>query len=826
MARTRRARDSRARPQVQDPPRELLPQRHAPRAWLASALALAFAWALVFFPQLFLGERFAQGDAAVFRPFAEFSRARWHESHQRTYWNPYVFMGIESVASLADPRPQYLPDRLLDLTERLSEPKRSPQLWLLLALLAGTLAVPALAWALWRVDPWSATAGGLVWLLAPPVLFPLTLGFDAQIVTNGLLPVVMLTTWAVIAGNGIGSVLAGMLGLSLALGIQALHGHPQVLVYSSTLVLAFALQQAGSLRRWRRLLPWSAAAALGATVGAAVWWPALLYSGLSSRGAGAASGVTMEVVARYSPAWRDLLSLLWPHAVGFGGATYWGGLQVAAFSPYLGIVAVLFALLGARRSPDRGGTLPLFWWAVLLGAVACSLGTTLGPVFSFLHAYVPFWSKFRSPSYVLVAAVLALALLVARGLVRGSAGVPADSGPARRVAFVALGGLGLAGLALAFPLAGRYAESAIALRPAIEPVAARAAARWAGLDLLLRSALVALALALLSPALAGRRWVRPALLALLAFDLVSIGLPGLRRATGPAAAVEPPEAPALARVAGPTSARVYAGAARPTVDPRFVVRNYAEAYTNLWVSWRTRCLTGNHGAFPAAWRPVMENQLTRYQPVLRAWGVSWLDLDRAVPAPGLTRIAGDGHEDVYALPGALGRAYAAPLVMALPDEDAVARAMAHPGFDPAVVAVTTDRSVAGEYPGSPNCAIRWIRDDPQWLVLETTAPDRAFLVVADSDFPGWSAWVDGSRTRIAPTNLLVRGLPLPGGRHRIEMRYETPGMREAVPVTRAGLGAWLVIAIVGSALVPLRSRLRRRRAAGGARVGHPTGQRV
>jgi hypothetical protein len=810
MARARRSRASSAPPQDLDPARGFLPQRHPPRAWLASALALTFAWALIFFPQLFLGERFAQGDAAAFRPFAEFSRARWHESHQRTYWNPYVFMGIESVASLADPRPQYLPDRLLDLTERLSEPKRSPQLWLLLTLLAGTLAVPALAWALWGADPWSATAGGLVWLLAAPVLFPWTLGFDAQILANALLPVVTLATWAVIAGGGFGAVLAGALGLSLALGIQALHGHPQVLVYSSALILAFALQQAWALRRWRRLLPWAAAVALGATIGAAVWWPALLYSGLSSRGGGATSGVAMEVVARYSLAWRDLLSLLWPHAVGFGGATYWGGLQVAAYSPYLGVVAVLFALLGVPRDPERGGARALFWWGVLLGAVACSLGATLGPVFRFLHAHVPFWSKFRSPSYVLVAAVLALALLAARGLARATAEPHSGSGRMRRAAFLAIGALGVAGLALAFPLAGRYAELARALRPALEPAGSRLAALWAGLDLLLRGALVALALALLSPAQTGRRWARPVLLALLVFDLVSIGVPALRRATGPAAAVAPPEPPALARIAAPTGARVYAGAARPVVDPQFAVRNYAEAYTNFWVSWRARCLTGNHGAFPAAWRPAMENQLTRYQSVLRAWGVSWLDLDRAVPAPGLTRIAGDGHGDVYALPGALGRAYAVPEVVWLPDEDAVAGAMALPGFDPAGVAVTTSAGAAGSYPGSGRCVIRWRKDEPEHLALDVAAPAQAFVVVADSWFPGWSATLDGQPVEIAPTDLLVRGVSVPPGRHRLELRYETVGMREGVRATRAGLGAWALLALVGAGRVIARTLARRR----------------
>ncbi len=818
MARTRRTRDHGARAQHHDPLPAPPPPRHPPRAWAAAALALTLAWALLFFPQLFLGQRFAQGDAAFFRPFAEFSRARWHEAHERTYWNPYVFLGFESVASFADPRPQYLPDPLLDLAERLHEPAASPQLWMLLALLAGTLAVATLACALWRLDPWSALAAGLVWLLASPLLFPWTLGFDAQVVTNALLPVAVLATWAIVAGEGAGVVVAGAAGLAITLGIEALHGHPQALVYTADLLVVFALQQAWSRRRWARLLPWAGAAALGAAIGTATWWPALLYSGLSSRGASAASGVAPGVVARYSLAWRDLLSLVWPQAVGFGGATYWGGIQVAAYAPYLGAVAVLLALLGLRREPGRRAAQPLFWWGVLAAALALTLGARLGPVFRLLHEHMPFWSRFRSPSYVVFVAVLALALLAARGFARATAPRPAGPGRAARAALLACGVAGLLGLAIAFPLAGAYADLAVVTREGLDPAAARLAARWAGLDLALQAAWVALALALLPAARAARRWARPALLALLALDLAWVGVPGLYRATAPAHAVQPPAPPALARVAGPRGERVYAGATRPVVDPRYVGLNYAEAYTNFWVSWRTRCLTGNLGAFPAAWGPVMANQLTRYQTALRAWGVSWIDVDRGTPAPGFTRVAGDAHEDVYALPGALGRAYAVPLVVALPDPDAAARAMAHPGFDPTAVAVTWDGTVAGSYPGSRACAIRWLRDDPQRLELETSAPDRAFLVVADSHHPGWSAWVDGRPVPISPTNLLVRGLPVPAGRHRVEMRYASPGMGVAVPVTRAALGAWALLALGGLGWA-LARRSTRRGAAGAPTSG-------
>jgi hypothetical protein len=795
---------------------DVAPVRHPPRSWLSPLAALTLAWALLFFPQLFMGQRFVMGDSAAFRPFSAFSRARWHETRQRTYWNPYVFMGIESVASLADPRPQYLPDLLLDWADRLGEPKAAPELWLLLAHLAGALAVMALARFLWGADPWSAVAGGLVWLLAIPILFPLAHGHDAQVLADALLPVAALATWAVVGAESLAAVWIGALGLALALGLQCLHGHPQIMVYSSVLVLLFALQQAWSRRRWPRLIVWAGAVGLGAAIGAAVWWPALLYSALSSRGGGEAPGVALAVVAKYSLGWRDLLSLVWPQAVGFGGATYWGGMQVTEYSPYLGVVAVALAAAGVRRTREPAGRLSLFWWTVLLVTVACSLGATLGPVFEFLHAHVPLWSKFRVPFYILIGACLALALLVARGLARCALTVP-NAGAWRlpRVALILVGLVGLGGLVIAAPLAPVYAGLARALRPALEPAIARAAAGWAGYDLLLRAALVALALVLLAVARAGRPWVRPVLVALVALDLVSVAVPALRRASGPQSAVEPPAAPALARVAaGPPRVRAYAGAARPVVDPRHPERNYAEAYTNHWVSWRARCLTGNHGAFPAAWRPAMDYELTRYETVLEAWGVGWLDLDGAHAASpaGLTAVDGDARTTVCRLDRALGRAYAVSEVVWLPDESAVARAMALPGFDPANVAVTTDAAVAGTYPGSARCTIRWLRDEPEDLGFEVTTPDRAFLVVADSYFPGWRAWVDGRETIIAPTDLLVRGIALPPGLHRVDMRHETLGMREAVPVTRAGLGAWLLLAIGGAGIgMGRRIGVRRRR---------------
>jgi hypothetical protein len=804
MSRTRRPRTS---PTTTAPPEpEPAPAPLPPRAWLAPLAAVVLAWAMLFLPQLFLGQRFVLGDSSAFRPFPDFSRARWTETGARTHWNPYVFMGIESVASLADQRPQYLPDAALGLVERLHEPAAAPQLWLLLVVLAGTLAVVALARALWRAGAWSAAAAGLVWLLAVPILAPLAHGHDAQVLADALLPVMVLATWATVAADDLRARLAASLGLALALGLQCLGGHPQILVYSAALVLLIAVQQAWTRRRWSRLVPWGAAVALGAAIGAAVWWPALLYSGLSSRGGGDAPGVAMAVVAKYSLGWRDLVAFAWPQAVGFGGVTYWGDLQVTDYSPYLGAVALALALLGLRRGrPDPAA---LFWWVVLAAAAFFSLGATLGPVFELLHRNVPLWSKFRVPFYVLVWACLALALLVARGLSRAGTPEPAAARPPRAL-LVALGVVALLGLAIAFPLSGLYSVVAAAAKPAFPEATQAATARWAGLDLALRALLVAAAVLLLARARGGRAWAMPALVALVALDLATVAAPALWRGTGPSSSIAPPEPPALARLAaGTPHLRAFSGRARPVEVGTFALKRYPEPYTNFWVSWRARSLTGNHGAFPAAWRAAMEHELTRYQAVLRAWGVGWLDLDAGAPdsVPGLRRVAADAHGPVYAVERALGRAYAVTDVVPLPDADAMARAMALPGFDPASVAVTTSDAVAGSYPGSAGAAIRWVKDEPEEIVLEVDAPARAFVVVADSHFPGWRAWVDEVEADIAPVNLLVRGVAMPAGRHRLTMRYETEGLRLAVPVTRAGLGAWLVLALAGAGWALSRRR--------------------
>ncbi|HEY0321018.1 MAG TPA: YfhO family protein [Pyrinomonadaceae bacterium] len=63
------------------------------------------------------------------------------------------------------------------------------------------------------------------------------------------------------------------------------------------------------------------------------------------------------------------------------------------------------------------------------------------------------------------------------------------------------------------------------------------------------------------------------------------------------------------------------------------------------------------------------------------------------------------------------------------------------------------------------------------LVIETIADSPTVLVVSETFYPGWEATLDGKQTQILITDFLLRGVVLPAGSHRIEMRYTAPAAR-------------------------------------------------
>ena len=75
------------------------------------------------------------------------------------------------------------------------------------------------------------------------------------------------------------------------------------------------------------------------------------------------------------------------------------------------------------------------------------------------------------------------------------------------------------------------------------------------------------------------------------------------------------------------------------------------------------------------------------------------------------------------------------------------------------------------FEASASATLEVVANEDQRLELRTNTDNPAILVVADSYYPAWSAWIDGKPTKILPANVNQRAVVVPAGAHTIEMRY-------------------------------------------------------
>ena len=109
----------------------------------------------------------------------------------------------------------------------------------------------------------------------------------------------------------------------------------------------------------------------------------------------------------------------------------------------------------------------------------------------------------------------------------------------------------------------------------------------------------------------------------------------------------------------------------------------------------------------------------------------------------------------------------------------------------------------GELP--PESAARIASYEPNRIVIETRATQPTMLVVSEIIYPGWEATIDGAAARIHPTNYLLRGVLMPAGEHRVEMRYVAPAARNG-----ALISVFTLLFLCGLALYDWRTMRRQR----------------
>jgi len=167
--------------------------------------------------------------------------------------------------------------------------------------------------------------------------------------------------------------------------------------------------------------------------------------------------------------------------------------------------------------------------------------------------------------------------------------------------------------------------------------------------------------------------------------------------------------------------------------------------------------------------------------------LSRASLDQArLDAAGFTRLAQLPGRDVYENPEAKPRFFLVDRLRGVADMKAALAVIREPGFDPARVAAV--EGLRDQELASGDATVILYR--PGRVVIETSAEGPAFLATSETHYPGWKALVDGRPRPIVMTNAAFRGVTVPEGRHRIEMRFEPSILWYGAAVTAVG---WLLV---------------------------------
>jgi hypothetical protein len=766
--------------------------------WAAAILALL---TVLFFHEVLLGGKtFVAPDATAPAGFVRMGEHSLWQDKVYPLWNPYVFLGMPSFGSGTYNPLIYPPDWPLALLQKVVP--MPDMTWLLLYYFLGALFMFLLARE-WGARAEGALLGAVAFVFAPNLVAVGSHGHGSQLVDSAYLP---LMVWLASRWLRRGA-LADLGWLALAGGFQMLRGHVQICFYTWIAIGLLAgidwiaaLRSPGGLpARTLRVLGLAVAAGLAFGIAGFYDLPLRDYARWSVRGGGAGGGFGMEKATQWSMAPYELPSVLVPGYVGFGDATYWGGMPFTNYpNAYLGMVAVLLAL-PVFLTPATGGLAPRIFALVL---AAFSLLVSFGrhfPLYGFLYDHLPLFNKFRIPVMVILLFQLAAALALAWGWSAVLAGPPQRAAGERRRDPVGLLLLGAAVVLLVTLLAGvlgaggceaGYVRNAMTHRVPFSEEAARAA--YAGYVGDLGKACALGLVAAGAAWLAWRRRLAPTLASLMVLGLLLVDL-------------LPVSGRVMAPVIGePTSRNLEAGRddvvdylekVAPAASARILP--LAEIQDNRYAGFGIAQVGGYHAAKPQLTQDLFDDSLVTNPFWMRLLNVSYLVIPQALeaPPPFLKQVF-RGSQVVYANLMALPRATIVDRYVVVKPARAILDSIREGRLNSEdVTCLETDPGLHLGNKGDARASIVSYRLNDVTVDVESGGP--ALLRLADLWYPDWSATVDGRPVPILRADYLLRAVPIPAGRHRVVFAYRSAAVRAGMMLSIGSVVVALLMIAAG-----------------------------
>ena len=680
-------------------------------------------------------------------------------------WNPHTFGGAPFFAN--------------------------PQTALLFPLTALLYVLPyALALTLMSVLKLSAAGLGMYWFLrrldlVRPAAFiaSVTFAFSALLITwlqwsyasaVVLLPLLFAVTeimkerpeWRVVAG------LSGVIALAF------FAGYPQRVVCWLLVLGIWVLHRARTAHEPLRFAArWAVGGVLGILLAAVQLLPFAEYLRNS-----AVLAYRSEWMLYFPLPFRSLIAVLMPYFFGSPtGKDFWGPINFNEFSLSVGILPWLLLPVTALAARSEVGT--KYFAAMLMLSASVIYGV---PVIGAALAGLPVLgaSIATRNADLFVFSLSALCGIALNALTKlGAASRPAIS-LAVRVAFGAL-----MVTALAF-VAGYYAIAA--LRPMVAPL-------WAQfLWLLLISMLgTILILRLIQRSSAGP-WPWAALAGVQLAALLPLAVTYNPVVDARLLDYSPP--PVVkhlqARSAEDGGRALFSGIGAANLGTIFRLYEFG-GYDGMTPRYVEQ-LADPRGSLESYTSGALRVTVDTPSPILDVLGVRYVVLPAgaASPAPHFTLDYQGPDAVVYRNAHALPRAFVVFRARTCLD-DAVALAQIESGQ----IDVHNEVVIAGcrDMPTGPDAGGRLANatittSTADHVVISTTSDAAGYLVLSDSWFPGWRAWVDGVEHTVLRADHALRAVALPPGRHEVQFRYVPSTVRWGLALS--GLASLVIVALV------------------------------
>lgn len=683
-------------------------------------------------------------------PFFSYTESRISQG-ELPLWNPYVFCGIPFYASFSSP--VFYPLRGLPMLLFGSE-VAIRFLFPIHLFLAGLFAWMFLKSV--KLSKWGALIGAFAYASGAWANTLFYAGHGSKIICWAWLPLLL---WAVIKwANSHDTKYIGF--GALAIGMQGLSSHPQMVLYSAGFALILTLFQTKkplpkSLAK--NLVALTSILLLGGALAAVQLYPGYLFSQHTSRG----EDLSLATASSYSLAPEETLTMFLPNLFGLrhgftdstinGIPIYYGRLGLRLSSEFMGVAFFLLAIIGLIFSKKKKTRLALL--AITITGMIVSFGGYT-PIFGILYKIIPIFRKLRAPH--MAAFVTTSSLALASGLGFDTLfNNELDKAKLKKITttLISITILFLIFLLAAEPISKSLQSSwwtkngVTDTTPFTSIISKRASLLTTDfLRAFVVTGLLAFMVFLTTKDKLKAGIFVSAILLISAFELIPFNRSF--QVYLPNTTIESlyPDSPTLRETVG--SGRVFPGG-------------------NEYVPLQIRSVMGYHAAKPALTDKLMALVRTSSPWILRQTGMTviatnegigtWADIHPALAAE-IPHIPAEPMPRAF-IPRSIVSASSSECFTAIEQ-----------GVNPEIrTFVESATAVFDGVVGSAEIII----DEPEFIQIRTETSGAGYLVLADTWFPNWKATVDQVETEVFKANGWMRAVQVPAGEHIVEFTYSS-----------------------------------------------------